>query len=319
MTSIPSPKLVTVFGGSGFLGRHIVWALAADGWRIRVAVRKPHLAQFLVPMGRVGQIQIVKTNVRDREQMRAALQGASAAINLVGVLIPSGKQSFDALHMDACDDLAELADEMGLGRLLHISALGASEDGPARYFRTKATGEATTRTHFPPATILRLAAVFGPEDNLFNRFAALARYAPVLPLFGGGQTRFQPVFAGDVAQAVVKLIAMPEAIGKTYELAGPEVMTLKDIMALACRETHRQRLLLPLPMWMGKVMGAVLGLLPNPVLTVREIRMLQVDTVAEGGLPGLRELGIAPTSAEAVVPSYLWRFRKEGQFEPAVV
>jgi NADH dehydrogenase len=171
--------------------------------------------------------------------------------------------------------------------------------------------------HFPPATILRLAAVFGPEDNLFNRFAALARYLPVLPLFGGGQTRFQPVFAGDVAQAVVKLIAMPEAAGQTYELAGPEVMTLKDIMALACRETHRRCWLLPLPMWMGKVTGAVLGCLPNPVLTFREMRMLQVDTVAEGGLPGLRELGIVPTSAEAVVPSYLWRFRKEGQFEPA--
>ena len=317
MTAIPSSRLVTIFGGSGFLGRSIVRVLANDGWRVRVGVRRPNTANYLKPAGRVGQIQIVRTNVRDADAVAAALHGADAAINLVGILYERGSQRYRALHVDAAARIAEAAAAQGVARLVHVSSLAASQSAPARYFQTKAEGEEAVRAAFPSATILRPSLVFGPEDRFFNRFAALARMLPVLPLFGGGHTRLQPVYAGDVAAAVSRVFANPDTVGKIFELGGPEIMTMKDVMQLVLRETHRRRLLMPVPFWLARLKAAFLGLLPNPLLTVDQVRMLETDNVVSDGALGLRDLGIVPTGAEAIVPSYLWRFRKEGEFETA--
>ena len=314
MTAIPTTKLVTIFGGSGFLGRHIVRALANEGWRIRVAVRKPNSAHFLKPMGRVGQIQIVKTNVRDDTAVDAALKGADAAINLVGVLAQSGRQGFLALHAEAAERIAKAATGHHVARLLHVSALGAAADSPALYGRSKAEGEARVRAAFPGATIFRPSIVFGPEDDFFNRFASLARMSPALPLIGGGRTAFQPVYVGDVAQAAVRVLNDPATKGKIFELGGPETMTFKEVLQLVLKATHRRRLLVPVPFALARLMGAVLGLLPKPMLTLDQVRMLERDNVVSEGALTLRDLSIVPTAAEAIVPAYLWRFRRQGQF-----
>jgi NADH dehydrogenase len=317
MTAIPSTRLVTIFGGSGFLGRHMVRALANEGWRIRVAVRRPNNALFLKPMGRVGQIQLVKANVHDEETVRAAFMGADAAINLVAVLYQSGNQRFDSLHVEAAERIARLAAELGVQRLLHVSALGVDRNTKSRYALTKTLGETRVREAFPDATIFRPSVVFGPEDDLFNRFAALARLLPALPLIGGGGTKFQPVFVGDIARATAKVLSDESTAGKTYELGGPEIMTLKEIMELVLKETRRSRLLLPIPFGLARVQGFLLGLLPKPLLTLDQVRLLETDNVVSEGAPTLRELGIVPEAAGAIVPSYLWRFRKHGEFETA--
>jgi NADH dehydrogenase len=316
MTTIPSTRLVTIFGGSGFLGRHMVRALANDGWRIRVAVRRPNLALFLRPMGRVGQIQIVKANVQDEDAVRAALKGADAAINLVAVLYQSGSQRFDSLHVDAAERIARAAGELGVERLLHVSALGIAGNS-SHYAKTKAVGEERVREAFPNATIFRPSTVFGPEDDFFNKFAWLARLSPALPLIGGGKTRFQPVFVGDVARAAAKVLGDTMTAGKIYELGGAEIMTLKEVMELVLKETRRKRLLLPVPFGLARIKAAVLGLLPRPLLTLDQVRMLESDSVVSEGALTLRDLGIIPEAPGAIVPSYLWRFRKRGEFEPA--
>jgi NADH dehydrogenase len=315
MTAIPSSKLVTIFGASGFLGRHIVRALTNEGWRVRAAVRYANTAHFLRPMGRVGQIQLLKTNVTDDAAVDAALRGADAAINLVGVLSESGTQRFAALHTEAAGRIAELAAKHGVVRLLHVSALGASADSPSHYARSKAEGEARVEAAFPGVTIFRPSIVFGPEDDFFNRFAWLARLSPVLPLIGGGHTRFQPVYVGDVAEAARTILNDPWTDGKIYELGGPEVLTMKDIMRLVLKQTHRRRVLVPVPFALARVKAAVLGLLPKPLLTLDQVRLLQQDNVVSDGALTLRDLAIVPTAAEAILPSYLWRFRKTGQFE----
>lgn len=315
MIGIPSTRLVTIFGGSGFLGRHMVRALASDGWRVRVAVRRPNNALFLRPMGRVGQIQLVKANVQDEEAVRAALKGADAAINLVAVLYQSGNQRFDTLHIQGAEQIARLASEQGVPRLLHVSALGVQDNERSRYARTKALGEERVRQAFPNATIFRPSVVFGPEDDFFNKFAWLARLSPFLPLIGGGGTKFQPVFVGDIARATAKVLSDPSTAGKTYELAGPETMTLKEIMELVLKETRRRRILLPTPFGLARVQGVVLGTLPKPLLTLDQVRLLETDNVVSEGALTFRDLGIAPEAVAAIVPSYLWRFRKHGEFE----
>ena len=317
MTGIPSSKLVTLFGGSGFVGRHMVRALANDGWRIRVAVRKPNNALFLKPMGRVGQIQIVKANVHDEDAVRAALKGADAAINLVAVLYQSGSQRFESLHVEAAERIARLSSELGVGRLLHVSGLGVERNARSRYAQTKVQGEEKVREAFPGATIFRPSVVFGPEDDLFNKFAWLARLSPMLPLIGGGGTKFQPTFVGDVARATAKVLNDPATAGKTYELGGPETMTLKQIMELVLKETRRNRILLPIPFGLARAQAIVLGLLPKPLLTVDQVRLLETDNVVSEGALTFRDLGITPEAAGGIVPSYLWRFRKHGEFEPA--
>jgi uncharacterized protein YbjT (DUF2867 family) len=317
MTAIPSAKLVTIIGGSGFLGRHIVRALAREGWRIRVGVRHPHTANFLRPMGRVGQIQIVKANLLKRDDLAMLMREADAAINLAGILFQRGSQKFQAIHADGAAALAESASAYGIKTLIHFSALGANPESRSVYARTKAEGEKRVRSAFPDAIIMRPSVVFGPEDDFFNRFARLARISPVLPLIGGGHTRFQPVYAGDVALATKSALDNPAAAGMVFELGGPEVMTLKDVMQLVLHVTRRKRLLVTVPFGIARIQAALLGLLPKPPLTLDQLRLLESDNVVSPDARGLSDLGVTATAAEAIVPAYLWRFRKLGEFEAA--
>jgi NADH dehydrogenase len=318
MTAIPGTRLVTVFGGSGFLGRHIVRALAKDGWRVRVAVRHPNSAHFLKPMGRVGQIQLLGCDVGDDDDVEAALAGADAVVNLVGTFAAWGRQGVGPIHVEAAGRIARMAAAAGVARLVHVSAMGVAEESRAAYFRTKWEGEQHVRAAFANATIVRPSLVFGPEDNLFNRFAWLARMTPSFvpfPLFGGGGTRFQPVYAGDVAAGIAEMLDDPATAGRVYELAGPETMTLKQIIELTLKITNRRRMLVPVPLFAARIMGAVLQFLPLKLLTLDQAKMLETDAVPTEGALGLRELGIAPTACEAILPSYLWRFRRSGEFE----
>jgi len=310
--------LITIYGGSGFLGRHVVRAIAKTGARMRVAVRRPELAGHLQPLGGVGQINAVQANVRFPDSLLAAADGADAVVNLVGILFPSGKQTFDTVQDEGARHVAEAARQAGAQALVHVSAIGADADSPSAYARSKADGEAAVREVFPEAIILRPSVVFGPEDDFFNRFAALARIAPVLPLIGGGDTKFQPVFAGDVANAVIAGLTGRAQAGAPYELGGPEVMTLKEVMERVLTYTMRKRLLVPVPFWLATLKGAFLQLLPKPLLTVDQVRLLQTNNVvsADAQRAGrtLEGLGIEPVAVEAVVPPYLEQFRPRGQF-----
>ncbi|MBV9992889.1 MAG: complex I NDUFA9 subunit family protein [Alphaproteobacteria bacterium] len=315
-----SNPLVTVFGGSGFLGRHAVRALAKAGWRVRVAVRHPNSAYFLTPMGHVGQIQPVRCNVRDAEQVEAALAGADAAVNLTGLLYQAGGgQSFTGIHVEAAGTIARAAAAARIRTLVHVSAIGADADSKCRYNETKGEGEAAVRNAFPDAAILRPSLMFGPEDAFFNKFATLARLVPALPLVGGGKTRFQPVFVGDVAAAVLRALQDTATRGKTYELGGPTIYTFKELMQAMLREIRRRRLLVPLPFMLASVKAFFLQMTKfvgvAPLLTPDQVEMLKTDNVASPQAPGLDALGIAPIALEAVIPSYLWRFRAKGQFE----
>jgi NADH dehydrogenase len=307
--------LVTVFGGSGFVGRYVVRALARAGHRIRVGVRYPNRANFLVPIAHVGQIHIVRTNIADADQVAQALRGAQAAVNLVGILYESGRQRFQRLHAEAAGNIAAVAKREGLQSLVQISAIGASTQSESLYARSKAEGDGRVRDAFPAATILRPSIVFGPEDDFFNRFAGLARISPVLPLIGGGRTRFQPVYVCDVAEAVLRCVENAETAGRTYELGGPNVYTFKELMQLVMAETHRRRLLLPVPFPIAMLKASVLGLLPRPMLTRDQVRLLRQDNVVSANARTLADLDIEPDAAEAIIPKYLWRFRREGQFE----
>lgn len=307
--------LVTVFGGSGFLGRYVVRALAQAGHRIRVGVRYPNLANYLPPMGHVGQIQIVRTDVTNTDQVVQALRGAKAAVNLVGILYESGRQRFQRVHAEAAGTIAEAARREGLQSLVHVSAIGASTQSESVYARTKSRGETLVREAFRDTAILRPSIVFGPEDDFFNRFAALARISPLLPLIGGGRTRFQPVYVCDVAEAVLRCVTEPETAGLTYELGGPKVYTFKELMRLVLAETHRRRLLVPVPFSIAMLKASALGLLPKPMLTRDQVRLLRQDNVVSPNARSLADLDIEPDAVEAVIPKYLWRFRREGQFE----
>ena len=311
-------ELVTVFGGSGFIGRHAVRALAQAGYRVRVAVRAPNLANFLLPAGHVGQIQLFKCNVRNPDQVAAALHGASAAVNLVGVLNSRGDQSFEALHAEAPATIARAAKDAGIETLVHISTPGISPASDAAYSSSKARGDAGLRAAFPLATILKPSLVFGPEDNFFNKFASLARLAPALPLIGGGKTKFQPVFVGDVADAIVKCVRDPATRGKTYELCGPAIASFKEMLQLILRVSGRARLLVPVPFWLAYIKAFFLQFMPEPLLTPDQVTFLKTDNVVGPDALTLKDLGIVPDSMEAILPTYLWRFRPRGQYEDAV-
>ncbi|HVV61813.1 MAG TPA: complex I NDUFA9 subunit family protein [Pseudolabrys sp.] len=312
-----SEILITVYGGSGFLGRHVVRALARRGYRIRVAVRRPELANHLQPLGRVGQIHAVQTNVRQPQSVEAAARDADVLINLVGILAESGRQRFEAVHTAAADAVAQAASARG-ARLVHVSAIGADSNSSSRYARTKAEGERLTLATVPLATIVRPSIIFGPEDSFFNRFAAMARFLPALPLIGGGETRFQPVFVGDVAEAIAKAVDGETRGGTIYELGGPEVKTFKELMQFVLATIERKRLLIPVPFALARLNAMVLQYLPGAPLTPDQVELLRRDNVvseaarAEGRT--LQGLGIEPEPIAAIVPTYLWRFRKTGQF-----
>jgi NADH dehydrogenase len=310
-------RLATVFGGSGFVGRYIVRQLARDGWRVNVAVRDAEYAKFLKPMGDVGQVTPMAVSIRDKAEVAAAVSGAEVVVNLVGVLYESGNQNFEAIHHGGAKVVAEAAAAAGAARLVHISAIGADAASPSLYARTKAAGEAAVRSAFPGATIFRPSLVFGPEDGFFNRFAGLARVMPVLPLFGGGKTRFQPVYVGDVADAVVRSLGDEKTAGQTYELGGPTIYTFRQLMELMLREIRRKRCLVSVPFPIARLEARLLQVLPVPPLTVDQVRLLERDNIVAAGAPGLAELGVKPTPIESVIPSYLDRFRPGGRFSAA--
>jgi NADH dehydrogenase len=313
--------LATVFGGSGFVGRYAVAALAKQGWRIRAAVRRPDLAGFLQPSGLVGQVAPVQANLRFPDSVARALHGARAAVNCVGVLSSTGRQTFRAIHVEGARAVARAAREAGVERLVHVSAIGADPKGRARYARTKGEGEAAVLAEFPGAIILRPSIVFGPEDQFFNRFAAMARISPFLPLIGGGRTRFQPVFVGDVAAAVTACLMGAGKPGTVYELGGPEVLTFRRLLDLTQEWSGRRRAYLPLPFWLAKLQTILTMPLPNSwrPITFDQVRLLQSDNVvsekAKSERRTLSGLGITtPHGVAAIVPTYLERFRPKGQF-----
>jgi uncharacterized protein YbjT (DUF2867 family) len=316
-------KLVTVFGGSGFLGRHVVRALCKRGYRVRVAVRRPDLAGHLQPLGRVGQIHAVAANLRYPGSVEAAARDADIVINLVGILFEHRRQRFDAVHAFGAEAVALAAGAFG-AQLIHVSAIGADPDSPSHYGRSKAMGEKLALAAMPSAAILRPSILFGPEDDFFNKFAALARIAPALPLVGGGHTRFQPVFAGDVAAAVLAVIDRPQTGGAIYELGGLEVMSFKALMQYVLATIERRRLLVPIPFGLARMMAAFLQLPTKvvgtkPLLTQDQVDLLLRDNVvseeARNAGRTLAGLGIEPVAMGAIVPTYLWRFRKSGQFK----
>jgi NADH dehydrogenase len=323
--------VVTVFGGSGFVGRHVVGRLCRAGAIVRVAGRDPERALFLKPLGDVGQIVPWAADVTDATSVEHALAGASAAVNLVGILFERGRRTFARLHAEGAGNIARAAAAAGVRRLVHVSALGADANSDSAYARSKADGESRVRAAFPSAAILRPSVIFGPEDDFFNRFAQLARYSPALPVigapafpavrrgagassfvldfFGAGGPKMQPVYVGDVADAVMACLKRDDAEGKTFELAGPRAYSFKELMTITLQAAGRRRLLVPLPFWLAELEALVLQWLPKPLLTPDQVRLLRTDNVASGSLPGLEALGVAPTPAEAVVPGYLARFR----------
>jgi NADH dehydrogenase len=328
--TLPTGRLVTVFGGSGFVGRHVVRALVKRGYRVRVAVRRPDLAGFLQPIGTVGQIHAVQANLRYPDSVAAAVKGADAVVNLVGILQEGGRQSFSGVQADGARAIAQACAALGVTRVVQLSAIGADAGSASAYATSKAQGEAAMLAAVPGAVILRPSIVFGPEDGFFNRFASLARMLPVLPLVGGGGTRFQPVFVGDVAEAVARAVDGTVAGGRVYELGGPEVKTFRELLAYICEVTDRKRGLVALPFPVARLKARLLeitdrltlGLLPDALkLTRDQVTLLETDNVVSAAASAegrdFAGLGIAPVSIEAVVPSYLWRFRKTGQFDTA--
>jgi uncharacterized protein YbjT (DUF2867 family) len=311
--------LVTVFGGSGFLGRNVVRALAKRDFRLRVAVRRPELAGHLQPLGRVGQIHAVQANVRYPASVEAAMRDSHVAINLVGILAAGGAQSFDAVQAKGAETVAKAAAAAG-ARMVHVSAIGADANSLSAYARSKAAGEQAVLAAVPSATILRPSVVFGPEDQFTNRFAALARMSPALPLIGGGATRMQPIYVGDVAAAVAEVVDGKAKQGATYELGGPEVLTMREIMEAICAITDRNRMLVPLPFGLARLNAFFLQFAPGMLkLTPDQVELLKSDNVVSDAAKAsgltLEALGIAPDSMEAIAPQYLWRFRAAGQFQ----
>ncbi|MFB9269444.1 complex I NDUFA9 subunit family protein [Bradyrhizobium erythrophlei] len=311
--------LVTVFGGSGFLGRNVVRALCKRDYRVRVAVRRPELAGHLQPLGRVGQIHAVQANVRYPASVEAAMRDSQVAINLVGILTEGGGQTFDAVQAKGAETIARAAAAAG-ARMVHVSAIGADEDSASGYARAKAAGERAVLANVPSATILRPSVVFGPDDQFTNRFAALARMSPALPLIGGGMTKMQPVYVADVARAVADAVDGKTKAGGTYELGGPEVLTMREIMQIILEITGRDRVLLPLPFALAKLQSLFLQFAPGALkLTPDQVTLLQSDNVVSDAAKAagltLEGLGITPDALEAIAPQYLWRFRAAGQFQ----
>ncbi len=310
-------SLVTVFGGSGFLGRHVVRALAQRGYRIRVAVRRPQLAGFLRPMGAVGQVEPIQANVRFPDSVARAVAGADAVVNLVGILGQSGRQKFDAVHVEGARDIAKAVAATG-ARLVHVSAIGADSSSPSGYGRSKGEGEAAVHAAVPDAVILRPSLLFGPDDDFFNRFASMARISPFLPLVGGGVTKFQPVFVADVASAVQRAVDGDARPGTIYELGGPEVRSFRELMDLLQREIGSTRGYLDLPFGMANFIASLTQWIPGAPITTDQVAMLRKDNVvsaaAEAEGRTLAAFGFTPAAMSIVLPTYIWRFRKAGQF-----
>ena len=314
-------KLVTIYGGSGFVGRYIARRMAKLGWRVRVAVRRPNEAIFVRPYGVVGQVEPVLCNIRNDESVRMVMQGADAVVNCVGTFDARGKNNFDAIQAEGAERVARIAAEQGVARMVQISAIGADAESNSDYARTKGEGEAAILKHMPEAVILRPSIMFGPEDEFFNRFAGMTRTGPILPV-AGASTRFQPVFVDDVAKAAEKALEGQAPAG-VYELGGPDVDTFRGLMQRMLEVIHRRRLVLNMPWFLAKIVAfgfdmvqaATFGLFTNKMLTRDQVKNLRNDNVVAEGARGFTELGITPTAMDAVLPDYLWRFRPSGQYD----
>ncbi|MEQ8387867.1 MAG: complex I NDUFA9 subunit family protein [Alphaproteobacteria bacterium] len=309
---VGSATKVTVFGGTGFLGRYVVRQLAAEGKVVTVAVRHPEEGLYLKTAGNVGQVVLRRTDLLHPGSVAAALAGADEVVNLVGILYETGRYGFDAVQRDGAAHVAEAAARANVRRLVHVSAIGADLRSPAAYARSKAGGERAIREAFPEATILRPSILVGPEDDFFNRFALMAQFLPALPLIGGGHTKFQPVYVGDVADAVSAALADPAARGRIYELGGPNTYTFTELMRLVLRWTRRRRFLVPVPYRLARIMAFFAEFLPVPPLTRDQVELLKSDNVASPGSPGLKELGLTANAIEGFVPAYLARYRRGG-------
>ena len=315
-----SPKLVTIFGGSGFVGRYVARRMAKAGWRVRVAVRRPNEAIFVRPYGVVGQVEPILANIRDEASTAAAIAGADAVVNCVGTFDIGGKNNFDAVHVEAAGRIARLSKAAGVANLVHISALGADEESESAYQRSKAQGEALVKKHFTQAVILRPSIVFGPEDNFFNRFAKMAKFMPVLPITGG-DTLFQPVYVDDVAHAAAKG-AMGQAAGGTYHLGGPDVESFADLIARMQKSVRRNRIVINMPTWLAKFQAfgfdmaekLTFGLFKNTILTRDQVRSLQTDNIVLDNKRNFARLDITPVSMDAVIDEYLYCHRPYGQY-----
>ncbi|KIN65635.1 NADH-ubiquinone oxidoreductase [Sulfitobacter noctilucae] len=314
-------KLVTIYGGSGFVGRYIAQRMAKAGWRVRVAVRNPNEALFVKPYGVVGQVEPILCNIRDDASVQAALMGADAVVNCVGLLVESGKNKFDAVQAEGPARIARLAAENGVTRMVQISAIGADMEAASDYASSKAEGEAGVLKHMPDAVILRPSIVFGPEDDFFNRFAGMTRVSPMLPVVGG-DTMFQPVYVDDVAQAAAMAV-MGQAPAGIYELGGPEVDSFRGLMQRMLKVIHRRRLIVNMPVWIARIMAfgfdmlqaITFGVFSNGVLTRDQVKNLTQDNVVADGMKGFADLGIKPVAMGSVLPDYLWRFRPSGQYD----
>jgi NADH dehydrogenase len=313
-----APGLVTVFGASGFLGRYVIRELTARGWRVRAAVRNPHTAHELKVIGDVGQVQLMQANLRFPKSVARAVEGSDAVINLVSILFESGRQTFEALNVSGADSIGEACAASGVANVAHVSAIGADATSESDYARTKREGEITLQAHIPTADIFRPSIIFGPEDEFFNRFAGLAAMTPALPLIGGGKTKLQPVFVEDVASAIA--IAVTHGTkGETFELGGPQIYSFKALMEFILETIGKKRFLAPVPWFASNIMGfggELTGALPfvKPFLTRDQVQNLRVDNVASEGSIGFEAFNIQPSTIEAVVPSYLAKYRKHGQF-----
>jgi len=314
-------KLVTIYGGAGFVGRYIARRMAKEGWRVRVAVRRPNESLYVKPYGAVGQVEPIFCNIRDDASVRAAMAGADAVVNCVGILAETGRNRFDAVQHEGAERIARIAADEGIAHLVHLSAIGADAEAESAYARSKALGEEGVLAHFPDAVILRPSVIFGPEDAFFNRFASMSRWGPVLGIVGA-DTKFQPVYVDDVAKAAVMGVLGQAAPG-IYELGGPEVSSFRDLMADMLKVIHRRRLIMNIPFFLAGIMAGFFGfvqavtggLVTNTILTRDQLRNLRRDNVVSEGAMGFDTLGISPIAAEAVMPEYLYRFRPSGQYD----
>jgi len=307
-------KIIAIFGGGGFIGKHLMRQLTKLDYLVKVATRKPYLKGYLKPLGNPGQIELFKTNIFDPEDIKQVLRNCDLVINLVGILYETRKQKFKQVHEQFPYMLANLCNEFGIKNLVHISALGVKERHTSEYMRSKLQGEKNIKEYFKPSVILRPSLCFGNEDKFFNTFASIAQFSPALPLIGGGKTKFAPIYVGDVAKAIVKAIELSNSESEIYELGGPENYSFKELMKILLNEIKKKRFLIPIPFGLAKFQSYFLQMMPNPLLTPDQIEMLKYNNIVSGEYPTLKDLGISGKTIQSILPKYIYRFRAGGQF-----
>ena len=307
-------KIATIFGGSGFVGRHLIRRLTKKDYRIIVATRSPYLSGFLKPLGGPGQIELIKTNIFDYENVKSILEKSNIVINLIGALHENRKQKFKDLHEKFPNFLSKICNDLNIEKFIHVSALGVKENHTSKYMQSKFRGEKNIQDNFKLSTILRPSIIFGPEDKFFNTFASFSQFSPMLPLIGNGATRFEPIYVGDVAEAIVRSLTNNQSQKKIYELGGPSVYSFKELMEILLKEIKKKRILIPIPFSLAKINSYFLQLMPKPLLTPDQVELLKYDNIVTGENLTLKDLGISGTPIQSVLPKYIYRFRSGGQF-----